>query len=385
MTSQQERAVGGDVDARFGAVAEAFAENFTTRGETGAAVAVYLGGVRVVDLWGGMAAPGHPWQRDTVVGIFSTTKGLAAMCVTLLADRGLLDYDVPVATYWPEFAQAGKGSVTVAQLMSHQAGLSALDEPITLATVADSDALSRALAEATPLWVPGAGHGYHAVTFGFYAGELVRRVTGVSLGTFFQREIAGPLGAAAYIGTPAGVVPATTTQAGFSAAMADPERPIVKAMMTPGSITARSMFAMPELAAPGAMDSDVVRRLEIPSVNGVADARSLARIYAAFAGLDGSALCSPETVRRATATAVSGEDLVLFEHTEYALGFLKPGTSFFTVSRNSEAFGHPGSGGSLAFADPVAGIALAYVTNTLMGSNTDPRSTEVIKSVYACL
>lgn len=391
MTSQQDvgATVSGRADDRFAPVAEVFADNFATRGETGAACAVYADGALVVDLWGGRASPDGAWDRDTTVGIYSTTKGLAAICVALLADRGQVDYGEPVARYWPEFAEGGKEAVTVAQLLSHQAGLAALDEPLSLATVADQDALGARLARQQPLWPPGSGHGYHAVTFGFYAGALVRRITGVSLGTFFRREVAEPLGAAAYIGAPAGLTTATTVQAGFGAAMLDRSRPIVQAIMTPGSVTSRAMFAIPELAAPGAMDSDGVRRLEIPSANGVADARSLAAIYAAFAGQRTDArlapLCRPDTVGRATTTVVAGEDLVLFEHTAFAMGFMKPETSFFAISPNDASFGHPGSGGSIAFADPVAGVAVAYVTNTLMGSHTDPRSAEVIAAVYGCL
>jgi CubicO group peptidase (beta-lactamase class C family) len=360
----------------FAAVEDAFRANFTDHGDGGASVAVVLDGRLVVDLWGGT------WLDDSLGVIYSTSKGLAAACIAVLVDRGALDYGSPVATYWPEFGQAGKMDITVGQLLSHQAGLSALREPITLATVADRSALTAELAAAAPQWEPGAGHGYHAVTFGFYAAELVRRVDGRSIGAFLHEELAGPIGAEAYIGLPtehAGrVLPLIS--AGMQSAMTDPDRPIVRAMFDPSSITSRSMFAMPELSAPGTISRPDVLALEMPSMNGVADARSLARIYANLASC-----CSASTLLDATTTQVEGDDLVLLDHTAFAMGFMKPATSFFSVSPNATAYGHPGNGGSLAFADPDTGLAFAYVTNTQLPAATDQRASSLIDAVYEAL
>ena len=363
------------VDARFAAAADAFRANLTDPGDGGASLAVVLDGHLVVDVWGGT------WEDDSLCVTYSTCKGLAAACIALLVDRGALDYGSPVATYWPEFAQEGKHDVTVGQLLSHQAGLSALREPITLDAVADGS-LAADLAAQAPLWEPGTGHGYHAVTFGFYAAELVRRVDGRSLGAFLSEEIAGPIGADAFIGLPADhagrVLPLNA--AGMQTAMSDPDRPIVRAMFDPASITSRSMFAMPELAVPGTISRPEVLALEMPSMNGVADARSLARIYGALASC-----CGAATLRDATTTQAEGDDLVLLDHTAFAMGFMKPTTSFFKVSPNASAYGHPGNGGSLAFADPEAGLAFAYVTNTQLPAATDRRAQSVIDAVYDAL
>jgi CubicO group peptidase (beta-lactamase class C family) len=379
----------GDVDARFAAVGDAFRRNFADHGERGAAVALVVDGTSAVDLWDGAADPdtGQPWTRDTLQVVYSATKGVVAACLAMLVDRNALDYDDAVADHWPEFAACGKESITVAQLLSHQAGLSALDEPITLADIADQSTLAARLARQCPLWSPASAHGYHAVTFGFFAGELVRRVTGRSLGAFIEQEIRQPLGLDLYVGTPSSVDARVgrTVQAGLDTALSDPARPIVQAMMDPSSLTSRSMFAVPELGMPGAMNGTAVRRLEVPSVNGVADARSLAHLYGALAGGHADQLFRAETVARATATAVDGDDVVLLERTAFALGFMKPATGFFAVSPDGASFGHPGNGGSTAFADPVAGIGFAYVTSTLMGAQSDRRVATLTEALYNCL
>ncbi|MFF7244209.1 serine hydrolase domain-containing protein [Embleya sp. NPDC008237] len=374
--------VDGFVAPGFAPVQAAFEENFALRGEVGAALAVHLHGAPVVDLWGGLAEPdaGRSWEPDTVQVVWSVTKGLVATCLAVLIDRGLLDPALPVCRYWPEFAAAGKRDVTVAQLLSHQAGLPFLDEPITLAQVAVPDALADALAAQRPVWEPGSAHGYHAVTWGFYASELIRRVDGRTVGTFLAEEVAGPLGVDAHIGLPATVVPRLAHLT--TLAPTDP------ALLDLDSDLGRAMLALPELAAPGADHDPDVLTWEVPSGLGVTNARALARVYAMLAGggtLDGVRLLSPATVTEVTRTVVEGPDRILGEHTAFSLGFMKPETAFFAVSTDSAAFGHPGSGGPLAFADPASGLAFAYVTNGQSPLHTDVRALGLIDAVRGCL
>ncbi|MET7301737.1 serine hydrolase domain-containing protein [Embleya sp. NPDC005575] len=374
--------VDGFVAPGFAPVQAAFEENFALHGEVGAALAVHLHGAPVVDLWGGLAEPdaGRSWEPDTVQVVWSVTKGLVATCLAVLIDRGLLDPALPVCRYWPEFAAAGKRDVTVSQLLSHQAGLPFLDEPITLAQVAMPDALADALAAQRPAWEPGAAHGYHAVTWGFYASELIRRVDGRTVGAFLAEEVAGPLGVDAYIGLPATVVPRLAHLTTLV--------PMDPALLDLDSDLGRAMLALPELAAPGADHDPDVLAWEVPSGLGVTNARALARVYAMLAGggtLDGVQLLSPATVTEVTRTAVEGPDRILGEHTAFSLGFMKPETAFFAVSTDSAAFGHPGSGGPLAFADPASGLAFAYVTNGQSPLHTDVRALCLINAVRECL
>lgn len=397
----EDLTVQGFTAPEFDAVAREFRANFAERGEVGAALAVLVRGRPAVDLWGGLADPaaGRPWEHDTLQVVWSATKGLVATCLAMLADRGRLDYASPVCRYWPEFAAAGKQRVTVGQLLSHQAGLPYLDAPIALADVAVPDALSDLLAAQRPHWEPGTAHGYHAVTWGFYAGELLRRIDGRSVGAFLSDEVAGPLGVPAYIGTPrevaagvATIVPlaapeevgARTGAAGETGAGSAPPA----TAWDPDSDLVRAMFALPELAAPGAAHDPDVLALEIPSGCGVTNARALARVYAALAEggtLDGVRLLSPDTVKTATTAAVEGQDRILGELTSFALGFMKPATSFFRFSRDPQAFGHPGAGGTLAFADPAAGLSFAYVTNSQSASHTDWRAMSLVEAAYRAL
>lgn len=282
--------VDGFVAPEFASVEAVFKENFAIRGEVGAALAVHVRGRPVVDLWGGLAEPaaGRAWERDTVQVVWSVTKGLVATCVAMLIDRGELDPGLPVCRYWPEFAAAGKRDVTVAQLLSHQAGLPFLDDPITLAQIAVPDALADALAAQRPAWEPGTAHGYHAVTWGFYASELIRRVDGRTVGAFLSDEVAGPLGVDAHIGLPAAITPRLAHLTAI-------------APMDPGAIDlasdlGRAMLAMPELAIPGADHDANVLAWEVPSGLGVTNARALARVYAVLCAggtLDGVRLLSP--------------------------------------------------------------------------------------------
>ncbi|MGC0421528.1 serine hydrolase domain-containing protein [Embleya sp. AB8] len=374
--------VDGFIAPGFAPVQAAFEENFALHGELGAALAIHLHGVPVVDLWGGVAEPatGRGWERDTVQVVWSVTKGLVATCLAILIDRGRLDPALPVCRYWPEFAAGGKRDVTVAQLLSHQAGLPFLDEPITLDQVAMPDALADALAMQRPAWEPGTAHGYHAVTWGFYASELIRRVDGRTVGMFLAEEVTGPLGVDAHIGLPGAVVPRLAHLTTLA--------PMEPGLLDLGSDLGRAMLALPALAAPGADHDPDVLAWEVPSGLGVTNARALSRIYAMLGAggtFDGVRLLSAETVTEVTTTVVAGPDRILGEHTAFSLGFMKPETAFFAVSANPAAFGHPGSGGPLAFADPATGLAFAYVTNGQSPLQTDVRGLGLIEAVQGCL
>ncbi|HSJ97179.1 MAG TPA: serine hydrolase domain-containing protein, partial [Myxococcota bacterium] len=301
--------VHGSCDPRFAAVREVFEKSFAADLETGASVAVVLDGRAVVDLWGGFAdeARKRSWQRDTIVNLYSTTKGLTALCAHLLADRGRLDLDAPVALYWPEFGAAGKERVLVRHLLCHQAGLAGLRRDHSLAQLCDWRATCDALAAETPWWEPGTAHGYHALTFGHLVGEVVRRVDGRSLGAFFRDEVAAPLGVDLHIGL------AAEHDERVAELVPPPANPISAAI----SANPRSLFAR-ALANPPADPRDTAGRLwrgaEIPAANGHGNARSLARVYAALARsgeLDGVRLCAPATLARAAAVHASGPDRVL--------------------------------------------------------------------------
>src|SRR5215217_8621270 len=285
-------AVNGEVAPGFESVGEEFERNFAERGELGAACAIYHEGEKVVDLWGGYSDVGRRehWQEDTLVLVYSATKGLAGMAMAVAHSRGLLDHDERVAAYWPEFAQNGKQDVTVRQLLSHQAGLSAMDRPLDLATIADRDALAGVISRQKPAWEPGMRHGYHGISLGWYEGELIRRIDPKlrSIGRFFQEEIAEPLGAEFYIGVPAEV-------SGSRIADIKAFHPLqmllhlntmppgmVVALMNPRSLTSRSLNQM-KLRSPADLNKPEIRALEIPAGGDVGLVRGIAKAYDAFA------------------------------------------------------------------------------------------------------
>ncbi|MFA5785599.1 MAG: serine hydrolase domain-containing protein [Actinomycetota bacterium] len=385
--------VHGYVARGYEPVREAFAANFEDQGEVGAACCVHVGSQVVADLWGGVAdaLTGAPWEEDTLQLVFSTTKGAAAVCVHRLVESGLMDLDAPVARYWPEFAAQGKESIPVRWALSHQAGLATLDHPLSVADLLAWDPAIEALAGQRPLWEPGTKHGYHAVTFGLLAGELVRRVTGRSLGRFFADEVAGPLGLDFWIGLPEEHESRVTQliapdPAALMAIRIDdlPEvmRDLVRAMFDPTSLLMRSLYITDP---PLDFNSRQVRAAEIPAANGIATARALSRMYAALIGeVDGIRLLGPATVERARASQVSGPDLTLVLPTNWGLGFQLP-IEGFPLS-GPGAFGHSGLGGSLAFADPEAGFAFGYVMNKMgLTMGPDPRTTRLIDAVKSCL
>ncbi|MDA2895409.1 serine hydrolase [Mycolicibacterium sp. BiH015] len=389
--------VGGAVDDGYGPVADAFRANFAYRGDVGGAVAVYRHGVKVVDLWGGYRdrETRAPWRDDTVVTVFSTTKGVSAIAVAVAVSRDWLDYDARVADYWPDFAQAGKDTVTVRQLLSHQAGLAALDPSPTLADVADTERLSAMLAAARPAWPPGRYHGYHAVTLGWYESELIRHVdpAGRTLGRFFADEIARPLGLEMYIGLPdtvdrdrvAHVYGWHPVQTLLHLDTMVPR--VTLALMNPRSLTSRAFMIPTDVAGLDAMaNREEVRVVEIPASNGIGAASAIAALYGAAAtadvrlGLTESAL---EALMAEPTLPTNGrKDKVMFIDTVYSLGFWKPFPAF-QFGSTDRAFGTPGAGGSFGFADPDTGIGFAYVTNRLGFSPwSDPRELALRRALF---
>ncbi|MGH2685668.1 MAG: serine hydrolase domain-containing protein, partial [Actinomycetota bacterium] len=308
--------VQGEVAPRFEAVRDAFAANFEHQGEVGAAFALHVAGEKVVDIWGGVADTdrGRPWQDDTLQLVFSTTKGATAVCANRLAERGDLDVDAPVADYWPEFATAGKEQTLVRHLLAHQAGLPVVDRSLSLEEALAWDPVVDALAESTPLWEPGTAHGYHALTYGWLVGEIVRRVSGKSVGQFFAAEVAGPLGLDFFIGCPAGEADRVSRLVTWS--RPDPESDAAKIweqFLGPETLTGRALNLGTAFAAHEVWNLPEVHAAEVPAANGITDARSLSRMYAALIGeVDGVRLLRPETVEHARQRLTRGHDRVLF-------------------------------------------------------------------------
>ncbi|MGX1671001.1 serine hydrolase domain-containing protein [Streptomyces sp. NPDC055400] len=381
--------IQGHCDARFDAVRAAFEENFDERGELGAAVTVLVDGAPVVDLWGGWAdaARTRAWERDTVVNVWSTTKGPTALCAHILIDRGLLDPDAPVATYWPEFAAAGKGGVLVRHLLSHRAGLAGLREPHSLEQLFDWELTTSRLAAQEPWWEPGTVSGYHALTYGFLVGEVVRRVSGLLPGAFLEREVTGPLGIDFTIGLP-------DKEAGRAAEMvhpraqADSEQAAIFAQLAPAALAALTN----PIAGASEANTAAWRAAEIPAANGHGTARAVAALYAIVAGKGRSGdhqILSPEAAERIREGQGSCRDLVLgagFTHeTELGLGLWLSGPNG-SYGPNPRAVGHDGFGGSFGSADPESGVAMGYVMNR-MGPHIadDPRKMALISAVYDAL
>jgi CubicO group peptidase (beta-lactamase class C family) len=390
--------IDGVVAAGFEAVREQFEANFRERGELGAACAAFHDGVAVVDLWGGHqdASRRRPWTQDTLVTVYSTSKGLAAMTVALAHSRGWLDYDAAVAGYWPEFAQHGKGEITVRQLLAHQAGLCAIDEPLDASTLRDLDGLAAVLARQRPAWTPGTHQGYHALSLGWYEGELIRRVDPRhrSLGRVFAEEIAAPLGLEFYFGLPAGIAPeriASIKGGGVLAALAHPGGMpplMLAAFLRPSSLTSR-VFGNPKLRSTAGLDAPEYRAVEIPAGGGIGQVRSVARAYAELAGGGARLGLTPATMAELTAPprppSGSPRDRVLMTAAAFSLGFARPSDGF-QFGSGARALGHPGAGGSFAFADPDRDVSFAYAPNRLGHHlRDDPREKALRDALYACL
>jgi CubicO group peptidase (beta-lactamase class C family) len=384
--------IAGAVRPGFEAVREAFVENFTRRHELGGASCAFHRGEKVVDLWGGIRNrdTGEPWEADTMVIVYSATKGLAAMTLALAHSRGWLDYEERVCAYWPEFAQRGKGRITIRQLLAHQAGLYALDEPVDRSVVADPDRLAVVLARQAPAWEPGTRQAYHGITLGYYESELLRRVDPKhrTLGRFFQDEIASPLDLDVYIRLPEEIPNArlaTIARPGFIDMVCGfPFRLLLDAM-NPRSRIVRTLRGS-EL--PHDDERIYARNFEVPSGGAVGTARAIARAYSVFATGGRELGLRPETRRLLAAPAIPPargfHDECLKGDVQFSLGFMKPSPTWPFGSASS--FGSPGAGGSLGFADPGAGVGYAYVTSQ-MGTRVtgDPRDIALREAFYTAL
>ena len=388
--------MGGDVDEGYGKVADAFRRNLSSGKEIGAAVAVYRDGHKVVDLWGGYlnGDTRAPWEQDTLVNVFSTTKGVASLAVAVAASRGLIDYDARVVDYWPEFAQAGKGAITVRQLLGHQAGLVAIKPPLTLADIADPEVLSARIAMQTPAWPPGTRQGYHAVTLGWYESELIRRVDPQkrTLGRFFSEEIAGPLELDFHIGLPASVdrnrIARLKVFSKTDLLMHPNAMPplFAAALFNASSLSARAFFIATGMKSADDFNRDETRTVEMAAANGTGSARSIAKLYGSAATGD-SQLGLISGIRDAlegpAVPPTKGlRDKVLQTETSYSLGFGKP-MSRFMFGSSDRAYGWPGAGGSIGFADPDTGIGFGYVMNK-MGFHlfSDPRELALRQALF---
>jgi CubicO group peptidase (beta-lactamase class C family) len=375
-------AVQGWAARGYEEVTAAFAANFAQHDDVGAACAVYRDGRPVVDLWAGVAdhLADRPWTEDTVQVVFSATKGLTAACVNLLVERSELALDEPIATWWPEFAAAGKHAIPLRWALCHKAGLAAVDGDLTLAQVLAWHPVVAAIAAQAPNWEPGTAHGYHMRSFGWILGEVVRRVTGRSIGRFFADEIARPLGLAAWIGLPEAVLPRC-------ARLIPPERPLaIGDLLGADSLTARVWSGPSHLFAYDEMwNRPEILRAEMPSSNGMMSARALARFYAALAcSVDGVRVLAPETLAAAGVVQAEGPDRVLTLPSTYGLGFiLQP---MLAPGAGPRAIGHPGAGGSLGFVDPEAGLAFGYVTTRMkFDLGGDERTRGLVAALYASI
>jgi CubicO group peptidase (beta-lactamase class C family) len=391
--------IGGWCDARFAALRDAFAANFAERGEAGAAACLAVRGTVVAELWGGWAdrEQDRPWRQDTLVNVFSVGKGLIAACVARLIGEDRLDADAPVARYWPEFGAAGKAAVTLRQLLSHQAGLPALRAPMPNGTVLDWPVMVGALAAEPPWWPPGSGHGYHANTFGFLAGEVIRRVTGMTVGTMLRREIAGPIAADVHIGLPAAqharvaefLWPegkAFLRSAGKGGSLG-PEAPGAGGRPGDQDMITNAYFNPADLSGVGVVNTAAWRAAEVPSANAHATAAGVARVYAALAGggaVDGVRVVDSGALAASVAEQVRGDDLVLQRPSRFGLGFqlTQPERP---LGRGPRAFGHFGAGGSVGLCDPDAGVAFGYVTSQMGPRWQNPRNRALIDAVFTCL
>jgi CubicO group peptidase (beta-lactamase class C family) len=383
----------GYCDDRFAGVRDALANNFRAHDELGASVSITVDGELVVDIWAGWMdrERSRPWERDTLVDVFSVGKAMAALCVLILVERGELDLEAPVARYWPEFGAMGKGKVTVRMVLSHRAGLPAVRRSLPELAIYDWDLMTSALAEEEPWWEPGTGHGYHVNTFGFLTGEVVRRVSGKTIGAFFRREVASRLDADFHFGFAAEHDRRTADYlfGGESSQLGDgAEQPELRSVDPDRQFLLDRVYLNPPgLSGLGTVNTRAWRAAEIPSANGHATARAVARVFSALAGggaVDGIRVLKQETIEEAVAEAASGTDFVLGRPSRFGLGFqlTQPERP---LGPNPRSFGHFGAGGSLGFADPDARLAFGYVLNLSGPRWQNPRNRALIDAVYASL
>ncbi|MBX3023733.1 beta-lactamase family protein [bacterium] len=378
--------IEGFCDPAFAAVRDEFVANFTARGDVGAAVAITVGGRPVVDLWGGWldGARRHPWQRDTLVNVFSVSKALSTLCALQLVERGLLDLDAPIARCWPAFANAGKESITLRQVLSHRAGLPALRAPLPDGAMLDWPRMTAALETEAPWWTPGTAHGYHVNTFGFLVGEVVRRASGDTLGAWLRAHVAAPLGADVHVGLPAAEHPRVA-----EFLWPDGLRPPRPERFADEDERMRwnTYWNPPGLSGAGWVNRAEWRQAELPSTNGHATARGIARVYAALAAggaLAGVRVLAPALLEAARREHSNGPDRILQRPSRFGIGFqlTQPERP---LGPNPGAFGHFGTGGSVGFCDPEAGVAFAYVMNDLGPRWQNPRNRALMDALYDCL
>lgn len=384
--------VEGYCDSAFAAVKEVFAENFHRHRETGAAVSLVVEGKPVVDIWGGHTdfRKKRPWREDTLANIYSSTKGITAICAMRLIDQGKLDPDKCVSTYWPEFAKNGKEAITVRMLLNHTAGMSGIRKRLPGKTLYDWETMIRAFENQTPWWSPGEKHGYHAVSFGWLVGQVIRNITGLSVGEYLRQEITGPLGLDLHIGldTAQHYRSATMIMLRFPSLHRDGLRFSSALLKHPAGVTACA-FTNPFSIVTG-VNTRQWRQAELPAANGQSTARALAALYGVLAngGVSGSfRLLSPETITLCSRETVAGIDHVLQLPTRFSLGFmLNQDNPSGNMGPGPNVFGHPGAGGSLGFADPEAGLGFGYVINKMdTYILIDPRAKALIEAAYSCL
>ena len=381
-------AIAGVCDPAFEPVRQAFAENFASRGELGAACAVYVDGRRVVDLWGGYCDRDRTrrWQRDTLVGFYSVGKAMTALCALHLCQAGRISLDDPVQRYWQEFARHGKGGTRVRDLLAHRAGLPAVRARLPEGAMLDWATMTRALAQERPWWPPGQAHGYHTNTFGFLLGEVVRRVSGLSLGDYLRRHITEPLGADLAIGLrdpelarvaeldwPA--AEGMLAKIDLDAARDEHERMLAHAYYNPSG-----------LSSLGVLNSEPWRRAQVPSTNGHGTARGVAKVYAALASggeVDGVTVRGKDLLAEARSPQAQGLDRVLQRDMRWGLGFQLTQADR-PLGPNPHSFGHFGNGGSLGFADPSARVGFGYVLNNIVRDWRSPRNRALIDALYSC-
>ncbi|MFI6791974.1 serine hydrolase domain-containing protein [Nonomuraea sp. NPDC050383] len=373
----------GWADERFGAVADAFARNFADYDELGAAVTVFAGGRKVVELWGGVAdgRTGRPWTRDTVVPVFSCAKGLVSVCAHLLAQEGRLDLDAPVSRYWPEFARHGKEAVTCRMVLGHRAGLPALDRVLGFEEIAAWAPVVHAIEEQEPLWKPGTAYEYHGHVFGFLIGEVIRRVTGLTPGAYFRRAVGEPLGLRAWIGLPAEEMDgrARLTEAEGRPPMPGPEHLLTRI------VTMNGALVFPGLDEPRGWNDPALLGMELPGAGATASASGLAGLYAAAAtGVEGhERLLTPDSVTDAVREVSSGKGWLGFDAgARWGSGFLLD--SAFRPMLGERSFGNDGAGGQFAFGDDAFGVGFAYVANRMIGHG-DARAGRLIAALRTCL
>src|SRR5947208_8742178 len=399
--------ITGYCDPRFKAVAEEFERNFRERGEVGASVCVKVAGETFVDLWGGSADPSSnkTWVEDTITPVWCCTKGATSLCGHMLVSRGLLDFEAPVVRYWPEFGQAGKESIQVKMLLNHQSGVAAISEPIPPGGLYDWEFMVRALEKQAPFWKPGSMHGYHGFTFGWLVGEVVRRVSGKSIGTFFREEVAEPLDLDFWMGLP--VTHETRVAPIIPADPPDPSGPVSPMMMAiamdQASLQAILMFNTGGYMLPGpdgvfGFNTRDAHAAEFGSVGTLTNARGLAGMYAPLANsgsLNSVSLVSRDTVARMGAvSSASSLDASILLPTRFTLGYAKSvdnrrvpsATEDDSLILSEEAFGHPGFGGALGFADPVANMSFGYAMNRMgQGIGLNARGQSLVDATYLSL